>query len=51
VNILVLSPRVNGDRFSPGFDGILSSCNALGMKKSFKQSFFTNNVDAYLILP
>ncbi len=51
MNIMGLSPRMIGDRFSPGFDGILSSCNALRMKQSFKFSFFTNNVDAYFTLP
>ncbi len=51
MNIMVLSQRVIGDRFSPGFDGILSNCNALRMKQSFKFSFFTNNVDAYFTLP
>ncbi len=47
MNIMVLSPRMIGDRFSPGFDGILSNCNALRMK----QSFFTNDVDACFTLP
>ncbi len=51
MNIMVLSPRMIGDRFSPGFDGILSNCNALRMKQSFKQSFFTNDVDACFTLP
>lgn len=51
MNIMVLLQRVIGDRFSPGFDGILSNCNALGTKKSFRSSSFTNNVDAYFTLP